>query len=96
MLNGLKHIFFEAIDGTKSSNVLIHEWNNEIDRIQEIYDRLTSKIEQLNSAYWKIEKGVLHPLETDGVCSNCNYATSFYNDYNYCPHCGFKMINMNS
>ena len=96
MLDGLRGIFLNALDGTKSSNVLIHEWNDEIDRIQKIYDTLTSKIEQLNSAYWIIKKGVLHPLETDGICSNCNYTTSFYDYYNYCPKCGFKMTNINS
>lgn len=40
---------------------------------------------------WVEKKGVLHPAETDGVCSCCGYATSFYNFYNFCPNCGAEM-----
>lgn len=40
---------------------------------------------------WIEKKGVLHPAETDGVCSHCGYVTSFYNFYNFCPNCGAEM-----
>lgn len=46
---------------------------------------------QNTEGHWKIQHGVLHPLETDGICSECGYTTSFYEFFNYCPNCGAKM-----
>lgn len=42
-------------------------------------------------AHWIIKEGVLHPLETDGICSHCGYTTGFYSLYKFCPNCGFHM-----
>ena len=43
---------------------------------------------------WMVEKGILHPLETDGICSVCGHATGFYKFYDYCPNCGAEMRNL--
>lgn len=44
---------------------------------------------------WIIKKGVLHPLEIDGICPKCGYTTGFYTLLNFCPNCGEKMEGAN-
>lgn len=38
--------------------------------------------------HWEEVTGVLHPLETSGVCSCCGYACSTWQFMTYCPSCG--------
>lgn len=40
---------------------------------------------------WIEQKGILHPLEVDGICNICGYTTGFYKFYDYCPKCGAKI-----
>ena len=42
-------------------------------------------------ARWDVKKGLLHPLEIDGVCTSCGFITGFYCQYKHCPQCGALM-----
>lgn len=56
-----------------------------------ITEQPTADVRENVHGKWIERKGVLHPLETDGECSECGYVTGFYRFFNYCPNCGAKL-----
>ena len=52
----------------------------------------TADVQPVISGEWIPQKGVLHRLEIDGICSECGYVTGFYRFFNYCPNCGARMV----
>lgn len=51
----------------------------------------SADVVEVRHGKWVEIKGVLHPLETDGICTECGYETGFYNFFNFCPNCGADM-----
>lgn len=91
-------------DYIKREDVLeICEWyQHEYAECEAALSNLTNEMRRLHPAdvverqkgRWMVEKGILHPLETDGICSVCGHATGFYKFYDYCPNCGAEMRNL--
>ena len=62
------------------------------DQAANIIEGLTSTdMKPVVRGQWLEKDGVLHPLETDGICTVCGYVTGFYNFFNFCPKCGADM-----
>ena len=98
MVSGLKDIFLDALSIGKFSaenrKTLIYKWNKEIDKVQAIYNTLTSKnpnLKEVVQGKWVEDE--------DGVtrCSRCgnkalrNFYVNVQALSDFCPHCNADM-----
>ncbi len=91
MLDRLRNLFLQALkfDG-KDATPLVLRWNEEIKRIQVMYDSLTSKrpLQEVKHARWKESEGEFR-------CTNCGAILEEdmrrWHNFYYCYHCGAKM-----
>lgn len=95
-------LLLEAADAIEAQDrhilTLQHEMMGEAESHIAEANRLNKQIEELQAdmkpvvrGQWFEKEGVLHPLETDGICTVCGYVTGFYNFFNFCPKCGADM-----
>lgn len=59
--------------------------------LEEVLAIPSADVVEVRHGKWVEIKGVLHPLETDGICTECGYETGFYNSFKFCPNCGARM-----
>lgn len=90
-----KQEFILPVTDTKSIDRCIRVWLPEC-KVADRYMLYTNNVPCHKyccdcEASWIIKEGVLHPLETDGICSHCGFTSGFYTLYEFCPKCGFHM-----
>lgn len=90
MLDKLRDLFLSALecDNDYKAKLLVDKWNEEIKRLQKIYDTMTSKATIARHGQWIN----INPMVDSVQCSNCGYQVqSIELTTPYCPWCGAKM-----